>query len=96
MARFFSPRTSVTALSYSQVYEEIAEHFSDTRHKPWPRVVEFVQAQPPVIAVINLLSLQAKIPIVLHVLYSNCTQIGEEFDFFIMYFFIYLTLNGPL
>lgn len=29
-----------------QVYEEIAEHFSDTRHKPWPRVVEFIQSVP--------------------------------------------------
>ena len=26
------------------VYEEIAGHFSDTRHKPWPRVVEFIRS----------------------------------------------------
>ena len=26
------------------VYEEIAGHFSDTRHKPWPRVVTFVES----------------------------------------------------
>ena len=25
------------------VYEEIAGHFSDTRHKPWPRVAAFIQ-----------------------------------------------------
>ena len=24
------------------VYEEIAGHFSDTRHKPWPRVSQFI------------------------------------------------------
>ena len=24
------------------VYEEIAGHFSDTRHKPWPRVAQFI------------------------------------------------------
>lgn len=27
-----------------QVYEEIAGHFSETRHKPWPRVTEFVES----------------------------------------------------
>jgi len=27
-----------------QVYEEIAGHFSETRHKPWPRVTEFVDS----------------------------------------------------
>lgn len=26
------------------VYENIASHFSDTRHKPWPNVLEFVQS----------------------------------------------------
>ncbi|CAG2062980.1 unnamed protein product, partial [Timema podura] len=29
------------------VYEEIADHFSDTRHKPWPNVLSFVQSLPP-------------------------------------------------
>ncbi|KAJ4328270.1 tRNA methyltransferase, has a role in tRNA modification [Fusarium piperis] len=29
------------------VYEAIAPHFSATRHKPWPRVASFLQAQPP-------------------------------------------------
>ncbi|XP_042316311.1 alkylated DNA repair protein alkB homolog 8 isoform X2 [Sceloporus undulatus] len=28
------------------VYEEIALHFSNTRHSPWPRVVEFLRALP--------------------------------------------------
>jgi len=27
-----------------QVYEEIAGHFSETRHKPWPRVTQFVDS----------------------------------------------------
>ncbi|XP_038367717.1 alkylated DNA repair protein alkB homolog 8 isoform X2 [Canis lupus familiaris] len=29
-----------------RVYEEIAEHFSSTRHTPWPRVVEFLKSLP--------------------------------------------------
>lgn len=29
-----------------QVYEQIAGHFSSTRHKPWPKVVEFVRQVP--------------------------------------------------
>ncbi|XP_023330645.1 alkylated DNA repair protein alkB homolog 8 [Eurytemora carolleeae] len=29
-----------------EVYEEIASHFSETRHKPWPRVLEFIQDIP--------------------------------------------------
>ena len=29
-----------------KVYEEIAGHFSDTRHTPWPRVVEFLNSAP--------------------------------------------------
>ncbi|KAJ7320144.1 hypothetical protein JRQ81_019655 [Phrynocephalus forsythii] len=28
------------------VYEEIATHFSSTRHSPWPRVVEFLKTLP--------------------------------------------------
>ncbi|RCI16512.1 hypothetical protein L249_2416 [Ophiocordyceps polyrhachis-furcata BCC 54312] len=30
-----------------EVYEAIAEHFSSTRHKPWPRVARFLQGQRP-------------------------------------------------
>lgn len=29
-------------LHVHKVYNEIASHFSDTRHKPWPNVLEFV------------------------------------------------------
>lgn len=29
-----------------QVYNEIASHFSSTRHSPWPRIVEFLKALP--------------------------------------------------
>ncbi len=29
-----------------KVYNEIAHNFSDTRHKPWPRVVEFLRTFP--------------------------------------------------
>ncbi|KAK6626097.1 hypothetical protein RUM43_006401 [Polyplax serrata] len=28
------------------VYDKIAEHFSETRHKPWPRVLKFVNSFP--------------------------------------------------
>ncbi|KAG0722537.1 Alkylated DNA repair protein alkB 8 [Chionoecetes opilio] len=30
-----------------QVYDQIAEHFSVTRHKPWPQVLEFVLSLAP-------------------------------------------------
>jgi tRNA (uracil-5-)-methyltransferase TRM9 len=33
------------AKSVHQVYEEIAEHFSSTRYKPWPVVEEFIFSQ---------------------------------------------------
>ena len=29
-------------LHVHQVYEEIADHFSETRHKPWPQVMDFL------------------------------------------------------
>lgn len=29
-----------------KVYEEIADHFSNTRHSPWPKVVEFLKSLP--------------------------------------------------
>lgn len=29
-----------------QVYEEIARHFSSTRHSAWPHIVEFLKALP--------------------------------------------------
>ena len=27
------------------VYEEIADHFSETRHKPWPKVMDFLNSK---------------------------------------------------
>ena len=27
-------------------YREIAQHFSDTRHRPWPKVAEFLTKLP--------------------------------------------------
>lgn len=35
------------ALNLKQVYEEIAGHFTETRHKPWPRVKQFVESLGP-------------------------------------------------
>ena len=29
------------------VYSQIAPHFSDTRFKPWPRIAQFLEEQPP-------------------------------------------------
>lgn len=29
-----------------EVYSQIAEHFSDTRYKPWPKIAEFLREQP--------------------------------------------------
>ena len=37
-----------------QVYEQIAGHFSTTRHKPWPKVVQFMQGVPPGSVVFDL------------------------------------------
>ncbi|XP_050067122.1 alkylated DNA repair protein alkB homolog 8 [Anopheles maculipalpis] len=36
----------VEAQNVHRVYNEIAKHFSDTRHSPWPRVEAFVQSLP--------------------------------------------------
>ncbi|XP_061706467.1 alkylated DNA repair protein alkB homolog 8 isoform X1 [Cydia pomonella] len=37
-----------------QVYEQIAGHFSTTRHKPWPKVVEFMLGVPQGSVVLDL------------------------------------------
>uniref|UniRef100_A0A182N2V9 Fe2OG dioxygenase domain-containing protein n=1 Tax=Anopheles dirus TaxID=7168 RepID=A0A182N2V9_9DIPT len=37
----------VEAENVHRVYNEIAKHFSDTRHSPWPRVEAFVRSLPP-------------------------------------------------
>ena len=29
------------------VYENIAQHFSGTRHSPWPKIAQFLKEQPP-------------------------------------------------
>ncbi|XP_045763065.1 alkylated DNA repair protein alkB homolog 8 [Maniola jurtina] len=41
-------------LHVHQVYEQIAGHFSSTRHKPWPKVVEFLQSAPAGAIVLDL------------------------------------------
>lgn len=28
------------------MYEKIADHFSGTRHTPWPRIADFLKQQP--------------------------------------------------
>ncbi|XP_050679893.1 alkylated DNA repair protein alkB homolog 8 isoform X1 [Leptidea sinapis] len=41
-------------LHVHQVYEKIACHFSKTRHKPWPKVVEFMSQVQPGSVVLDL------------------------------------------
>ncbi len=38
---------SFTQTHVHEVYDQIADHFSDTRYKPWPGVVSFLQGLPP-------------------------------------------------
>ncbi|CAF1288007.1 unnamed protein product, partial [Adineta steineri] len=45
------PKSDLDACQLEQehvhkVYNNIAHNFSDTRHKPWPRVVEFLRSFP--------------------------------------------------
>ena len=45
------------------VYSQIASHFSDTRYKPWPRVVQFLQQRLPagsLVADVGAISILAK------------------------------------
>lgn len=47
----FVPQTDEEAIALerkhvNKVYEDIAQHFSGTRYKPWPRVIDFVLEQP--------------------------------------------------
>ncbi|XP_021346213.1 alkylated DNA repair protein alkB homolog 8-like [Mizuhopecten yessoensis] len=37
---------SLEQIHVHQVYEEIADHFSGTRHSPWPRIADFIRSQP--------------------------------------------------
>ncbi|ESO98125.1 hypothetical protein LOTGIDRAFT_143038 [Lottia gigantea] len=51
-AVFSLPRNDEDAVKLEQqhvhqVYEEIADHFSSTRHSPWPQIVQFINSQPP-------------------------------------------------
>ncbi|RVE52268.1 hypothetical protein evm_003058 [Chilo suppressalis] len=46
--------TNLEELHVHQVYERIAGHFSRTRHKPWPRVVEFMRNVPTGSVVLDL------------------------------------------
>nr|XP_056714571.1 alkylated DNA repair protein alkB homolog 8 [Euleptes europaea] len=41
-----SEASKLEAKYVHEVYEEIAGHFSSTRHSPWPRVVEFLRGLP--------------------------------------------------
>ncbi|KAI5633618.1 2OG-Fe(II) oxygenase superfamily domain-containing protein [Phthorimaea operculella] len=46
--------SNLEELHVHQVYEQIAGHFSSTRHKPWPKVVEFMENVPPGAIVLDL------------------------------------------
>ncbi|XP_028173722.1 alkylated DNA repair protein alkB homolog 8 [Ostrinia furnacalis] len=46
--------SNLEELHVHQVYEQIAGHFSTTRHKPWPKVVEFMARVPPGAIVLDL------------------------------------------
>ncbi|XP_017775978.1 PREDICTED: alkylated DNA repair protein alkB homolog 8 [Nicrophorus vespilloides] len=37
-----------------QVYEDIADHFNETRHKPWPNVLDFVLSMKPGSIVVDI------------------------------------------
>ena len=41
-----SEAQELEALHVYKVYDEIAEHFSDTRHSPWPMVSAFLRSLP--------------------------------------------------
>lgn len=45
---------SIELTIFWQVYEQIAGHFSSTRHKPWPKVVEFLKDVSPGSIVLDL------------------------------------------
>ncbi|XP_060065230.1 alkylated DNA repair protein alkB homolog 8-like [Ylistrum balloti] len=41
-----SDAASLEETHVHKVYEEIADHFSGTRHSPWPRIADFIRTQP--------------------------------------------------
>ncbi|XP_052758705.1 alkylated DNA repair protein alkB homolog 8 [Galleria mellonella] len=46
--------SNLEELHVHKVYEQIAGHFSTTRHKPWPKVVEFLEGLPPGAVLLDL------------------------------------------
>ncbi|CAB3228831.1 unnamed protein product [Arctia plantaginis] len=46
--------SNLEELHVHQVYEQIAGHFSTTRHKPWPKVVQFMEGVPAGSVVLDL------------------------------------------
>ncbi|KAJ8725229.1 hypothetical protein PYW07_016187 [Mythimna separata] len=46
--------SNLEELHVHQVYEQIAGHFSTTRHKPWPKVVQFMERVSPGSVVMDL------------------------------------------
>ncbi|XP_028025903.1 alkylated DNA repair protein alkB homolog 8 [Bombyx mandarina] len=46
--------SNIEDIHVHQVYEQIAGHFSTTRHKPWPKVVDFMQHVPAGSIVLDL------------------------------------------
>ncbi|KAM3968102.1 tRNA (carboxymethyluridine(34)-5-O)-methyltransferase alkbh8 [Aphomia sociella] len=46
--------SNLEELHVHKVYEQIAGHFSTTRHKPWPKVVQFMERVPPGSIVLDL------------------------------------------
>uniref|UniRef100_A0A1B0CA61 Methyltransferase type 11 domain-containing protein n=1 Tax=Lutzomyia longipalpis TaxID=7200 RepID=A0A1B0CA61_LUTLO len=37
-----------------RIYNEIAQHFSETRHSPWPQVAEFISSLPPGASLVDI------------------------------------------
>jgi len=60
------------------VYEEIAGHFSDTRHKPWPKVAQFIQNLPKHELLLDLGCGNGKY---LGLDGAGCWQIGTDYSY---------------
>ena len=46
MASWTVSEVAVEREHVHKVYSQIAAHFSHTRHKPWPRIAEFLEGLP--------------------------------------------------
>ena len=46
MIHFCSKSSILRIFNFLQVYDQIADHFSSTRHSAWPRVKRFLDAIP--------------------------------------------------